>query len=242
MKKMLALMLALLFTTGHAQELQLHYDFRHSVDPALNAKNFPLMVFRVFKELDTVNTGTFLFEAQAFFNGDKSNIGQTFIQASHTIKFWKPKIYLAVNYTGGLGIAPPAYGYYISNSYGLGISTPLVFNTIWFNFNFGYRYSAMVKPSHDIQFNAYVGGGLFNYRVMYSCSLVSWATDRDNGLPHNEGMKGKRISFFADPQVWYGIGKKFSIGTRISLYYHALTEENKMQAYPTIGIKRTFAD
>lgn len=240
MKKILVIMFSLILTAGYSQEIQLHYDFRHTVDPELNSKNFPMMVFKFFKEIDTVNTGTFLFEAQAFFNGDKSNVGQTFIQATQTIKFWDPKIYLAFNYTGGVGVAPPSYGYYISNSYGIGISTNIVSPTIWFSFNLGYRYSATVKPSNDIQFNVYVGGGLYNYRLMYSCSLVSWATDKDNGLPENAGMKGKRIAFFADPQIWYGIGKKFSVGTRISLYYHVLTQENEIQAYPTIGIKRAF--
>jgi hypothetical protein len=136
-------------------------------------------------------------------------------------------------------MAPPSFGYYISNSYGLGISKSVVGKTIWFAFNCGYRYSATIKPSNDIQLNVYVGGGLFNYKLMYSCSVVSWATDRDNGLPANEGMKGKKIAFFADPQLWFTIANKFSIGTRVSVYYHVLTENN-MQAYPTLGMKKSF--
>jgi hypothetical protein len=240
MKNIIVVIFCFALVGGYAQEIQLHYDFRHTMDPQANPKNFPMMVFKYFKPLDTLGTGSFLFEAQTFFNGDRSNIGQTFIQASQTIKFWKPRIYLAVNYSGGLGIAPPSYGYYIGNAYGIGVSTNLIFSTTWFAFNLGYRYSGTLKPSNDIQFNVYVGGGLFNYRLMYSCSLVTWATDKDNGLPQNEGKAGKKISFFADPQLWYGIGKKFSIGTRISLYYHVLNEENDVQAYPTLGVKRGF--
>lgn len=240
MRNILVFIFCLAPGIGYTQEIQMHYDFRHTVDPRSNPKNFPMMVIKFFKELDTLKTGTLLFEAQTFFNGDRSNIGQTFIQASQTIKFWKPKIYLAVNYSGGLGIAPPAYGYYIGNAYGLGASTTLVFPTIWFAFNLGYRYSGTVKPSNDIQFNVYVGGGLYNFRLMYSCSLVSWATNKDNGLPQNEGKEGKKIAFFADPQLWHSIGKKFSIGTRISLYYHVLNEKNDVQAYPTIGVKKAF--
>ena len=237
---MLVFVCWLAFHFVFAQELQMHYDFRHTVDPKSSPRNFPMMVFKYYKELDTLKSGAFLFEAQTFFNGDHSNIGQTFIQISQSLKFWEPKIYLSASYSGGVGVAPPSYGYYIGNAYGIGASTNVVFPVVWFAFNLGYRYSDTVKPSHDIQFNVYVGGGLFNFKLMYSCSLVSWATDRDNGLIINEGRSGKKISFYADPQIWYAIGKKFSLGTRVSLYYHVISENNEVQAYPTFGIKRAF--
>lgn len=223
--------------TLYSQELQLHYDFRHSVDPKLNSKNFPLINFKYFKELDTLGTGSFLLEAQSFLNGEDKNIGQTFFQISQSIKFWKPKVYLSLNYSGGLGVAPPFYGYYISNAYGVGISYPLAYTKIWFNFNLMSRYS---NKKMNPQFNFYVGGGFFNYRLMYSSSIVSWTTDKNDGLPANAHKKGKKIAFFGDPQIWYGIGKGFSVGSRVSLYYQVLSDEDRLMAYPTLGIKKGF--
>ncbi len=225
-------------TSLYSQELQLHYDFRHSVDPKLNDKNFPMMDFKYFKELDTMGTGSFLLEVQSFLNGEKSNIGQAYIQASQNLKWWKPKVYLSFAFSGGLGVAPPSYGYYIGNAYSIGISYPLLFPKTWISFVLMYRYSALPKPSHDPQLTVYIGGGQFNYKLMYGCSFVSWFADRDNGLPGNEGKKGKRYLFYADPQFWYSTGRGYAIGSRVSLYYHLLADDNSLKAYPTIGIRK----
>lgn len=239
MKPLFILLIIIGLQPASAQEIQLHYDFRHSVSPRKNPKNYPLLVFKYFKEIDTVGTGSFLFEVQSHLSGKKTYIGQAFIQASQSLKFWKPKIYLYANFSGGLGVADPDFGYFISNSYGLGVSVPLVFKKSWYSFSLMYRYSDLVKPSHDVQSNIYIGGGLMNYRLMYGCTLVAWATNKNNGLAENAHKKGKRLAFFADPQIWYGIGKGFSVGSRVSLFYH-INNESGIQAFPTAGIKRTF--
>jgi hypothetical protein len=222
------------------QELQLHYDFRHSVDPKLNDKNFSWINFKYFKKIDTLGTGDFLFEVQTFLNGKDKNIGQAFIQAAQNIKFWKPKVYLYLYYSGGLGATPTSFGYYIANSYSVGVTYPLTYAKTWLSFSLLYRYSALANPSHDPQMNIYIGGALMNYRLMYSSTFVIWAPDRDNGFPDNIGKSGKMVSFFADPQLWYSLGKGLSIGSRVSLFYHVLNDENRMMAYPTIGIKKNF--
>jgi hypothetical protein len=222
------------------QELQIHYDFRHSIDPDLHEKNFPWIDFKYFKEIDTNNTGAFLFEMQSFLNGTKSNVGQTFIQMSQSIKFWKPNIFAYVYYSGGLGVTPNSYGYYISNAYSIGGSYLLEFNKVWFNLSLLYRYSAYEKPSHDPQLNFYVGGALFNYKVMYSSTLVLWTNNIDDGSAINSGKTGKKVLFFADPQIWIKMGKGFSIGSRGSLSYHIVDDKNRVVLYPSIGLKRDF--
>jgi hypothetical protein len=226
--------------SNSAQELQLHYDFRHSVDPSLNNKNFPWINFKFFKKLDTLGTGDFLFEIQTYLNGKKGNIGQSFIQAAQNIKFWKAPVYLYLYYSGGLGATTTSFGYYIANSYSIGATYPLTFAKTWFSFSLLYRYSALDKPSHDPQVNIYVGGGEFNYKLMYSCTLVFWAPDKDNGLPQNAGKRGKSVSMFSDPQVWYGLGRGVAVGSRVSLYYHVLDDDDRLMAYPTIGLKKSF--
>lgn len=239
MKRPLILLVIIGLRFASAQELQLHYDFRHSFDPRANPKNYVLLVFKYFKDIDTVNTGSFLFEVQSALSGKKGYFGQAFIQASQSLKFWKPKLYMHFNFSGGLGIADPDFGYHISNSYALGVSVPLVFKKSWYSFSLMYRYSDLSKPSHDIQSNIYIGGGLMNYKLMYGCTLVTWATDRNDGLPGNVQKKGKRIAFFADPQIWYGIGQGFSVGSRVGLSYH-VSNSPGIQAFPTVGIKRAF--
>jgi hypothetical protein len=52
MKKIL--LAACLFTTGlSAQNLQLHYDLRHTVDPDQNPHNFPALYYEYFKARDS---------------------------------------------------------------------------------------------------------------------------------------------------------------------------------------------
>jgi hypothetical protein len=227
-----------LFLCG--QELQFHYDFRHSIDPGINEKNFPWIDFKYFKEIDTLNTGAFLFETQSFLNGTKSNMGQTFIQMSQSLKFWKPNLFAYFYFSGGLGVTPDSYGYYISNAYSAGGSYLLAFEKIWFNIGLLYRYSAYVRPSHDPQLNFYVGGALFNYKVLYSSTLVLWSNNIDDGSITNNAKTGKKVLFFADPQIWLNIGKGFSIGSRGSLSYHIVDNKSRVVLYPSIGLKRDF--
>src|SRR5688500_18277686 len=65
-----------------AQNVQLHYDFRNTLDPSRHATNFPCVTMEYFKAIDTVGTGSFLFIMQADLNGKNNNVGQVFTQVS----------------------------------------------------------------------------------------------------------------------------------------------------------------
>ncbi len=222
------------------QELQFLYDFRHSIDPGFNEKNYPRLDFKYFQDIDTLNTGSFLLEVQSSLNGNKNNIGQSFIQVSQSLKFWKPNIFMNFYFSGGLGTTPDSYGYFISNAYSAGASYLLAFEKIWFNLSVLYRYSAFLKPSHDPQLNFYTGGTLFNYKLRYSTTLVLWSNNKDDGSSINTGKQGKQVFFFADPQVWLTIGKGFSLGTKGSMSYNIVAEKKGVVLYPAIGIKKDF--
>ena len=156
-------MLLIFSSLARAQQLQFHYDFRHSIDPAHNSRNFPSLTFEYFKESDT--TGAFLLKMQVDFNGEKNSAGKTFLQVSKNLRFWKPKVSLSLNYSGGLGVAPPAYGYYITNAFALGPAYPLQWQGMWLNFGLLYRYNAFPKGSHDAQLNCYFWKGLWQYKL-----------------------------------------------------------------------------
>ncbi len=223
-----------------AQDLQLHYDMRHWVAPKQNAKNFPLVSFQYFKDIDTVGTGSFLLKFQSFLSGEKGNNGQAFLQLSQSLRFWKPKVYLNASYSGGLGIAPPNYGYYLTNSFGLGVAWPFQWNNTWISVSANYRYNAFTKASHDGQLTLYLGKGLAHYRVFVEGSIVAWTENRDQGIEYTRGLTGKKFAFFGDPQIWFRIKKGFSVGSRVSLFYHLLSADNVVQAYPTLGLKQKF--
>ncbi|UFH54221.1 DUF5020 family protein [Spirosoma sp. KNUC1025] len=221
-----------------AQQLQVHYDFRNSIDPDLNRTNFASLTFEYFKSNDS--TGSFLLKMQTDFSGENNNVGQLFLQVSKNLRYWRPKIQLALTYSGGLGVAPPSYGYYLTNTFGIGAAYPFQWKGAWFSTSLVYRFSAFPRPSHDPQFTFYFGKGLYNYKIMVAGSLVVWSENRNQGTDFTNGLTGKKIAFFGDPQCWVKVGKSLSVGSRINLFYHTLTNANRIQVYPTLALKNQF--
>lgn len=230
----------MLSISGLAQNIQFHYDFRHSLDPNMNSKNFPTFNFEYFKEIDTGRTGSFLFKIQADLNGTTNNVGQVYTQISQSLKFWKPKIYLSFNYSGGLGMVNDSTGFFIPNSFSAGLSYPFQWKGAWFAVNVLFRYNSFDKPSYDPQVIIYFGRGFLNYRVFTAGSFVIWTENRNQGNDYTKNLRGKKLAFFGDPQVWIRIKKGFSAGSRINLYYHILSDDKHIQYYPTLGIKFEF--
>lgn len=223
-----------------AQNVQLHYDLRHSIDPEINPRNFVSLSFEYFKQIDTLGTGSFLLKMQADLKGSQGNVGQVFTQISQSLRFWKPKIYLSLNYSGGLGIANDAFGYYLANSFGAGVSYPFQWKGAWLATALVYRYNAFKKPSYDPQLTLYFGKGFFNYKIFIAGSFVFWTENLDRGEDFTQGLTGKKFAFFGDPQIWFGVGKGVSVGTRINVFYHLITNDDRIQFYPTIGAKYQF--
>lgn len=238
MKILNLLFVCLTCLSVRAQQLQVHYDFRHSIDPALNRRNFASLSYEYFKGNDS--TGSFLLKMQTDFSGENNNVGQLFLQVSKNIRYWKPKVDLAFTYSGGLGVAPPAYGYYLTNTFGIGAAYPFQWKGGWFSTSLVYRYSTFARPSHDAQFTFYFGRGFFNYRIFVAGSLVAWSENRNQGTDFTKHLTGKKTAFFGDPQCWVKVTKTVSVGTRINLFYHLLTNADQLQVYPTLALKNQF--
>jgi len=141
-----------------AQTLQLHYDARHTLDPARNASNFPTIYFEYFKAKDT--SGAFFIKMESDLNG-----------ANH---------------------------------------------------------------------NVYWGKGFWNYKFEFSGDIELYTQNRNLGDSYTTNLKGKTVSFFGEPQVWFKIHNGFSLGSKINLYYHVLTSENLLQVYPTLAARFKF--
>ena len=227
------------------QKLQLHYDLRHTLDPKHASKNFPSIYFEYFKSLDSgtafIKPGSFLFKAQADLVGAHSNIGQFYMQASQSFRCWKPKIFVQLQYSGGLGIAEPgSYGYYINNAFSVGLGHPFQWKHAWFNLYACYTYNSLRKPSHDALLSFYWWKGLLNYKIQVAADLNFWTLNKNVGDPATAGLHGKRVSCYAEPQIWLAVVKNLLAGSKINLYYHVLTNANLFQAYPTLAVMYQF--
>ena len=114
---------------AHAQDLQLHYDWRHTVDPRNNARDFPALTFKTFKALEF---GSFLLKLEANLDGAQHNVSKGYLEVSQTLRFWKAPVYALGEYTGGLGLFDGASGgFYIANAYLVGVAYPFKLNGSW---------------------------------------------------------------------------------------------------------------
>jgi len=225
-----------------SQTLQLHYDIRHTIDPKRNSKNFPTLYFEYFKNQDSgksfIKPGSFLLKTQADFIGEKNNIGKFYIQVSQSFRFWKPKIFLSLQYSGGLGVTEPKqYSYYLVNTYSAGVSFPFKWGNAYLSSVLDYKYVPYNKPSNDFLYTLYWWKGLWNYKTEFSGDFSIWTENKNHGDDLTKELTGKRFSFFAEPQFWFNINKAFALGTKINMNYHVLTTDNIFQVYPAIALK-----
>lgn len=229
----------------YSQTLQLHYDMRHTIAPERNLKNFPTLYFEYFKTQDTdsskkfINPGSFLLKMQSDFIGEKNNMGKFYMQVSQSFRCWEPKIYINLQYSGGLGITEPQreYSFYIQNTYSIGISYPFKWHNAYMAAVLNYKYVPYKKASHDFLYTLYWWQGLFNYKSEFSGDFSLWSENKSHGDVFTNNMKGKRLSFFAEPQLWYNLGSIFSVGTKVNMFYHINTIEDVFEIYPTIAIR-----
>jgi hypothetical protein len=238
----LVLTIMLLTLPVAAQNLQFHYDLRHTVSPTQYPRNFPTLYFEYFKKQDSghsfVKPGSFLLKTEADLFGTNNNIGKFFFQVSQSFRFWKPKIFLSLQYSGGGGITEPKqYSYYIANTFSAGAEYPFQWKATYFTAQLYYRYVPYQRPSQDFLYTLYWWKGLLNYKLEVAGDFSIWTENKDHGDAITAGQKGKRFFFFAEPQIWFNLSKHLSAGSKINLFYHVNTPADLLQIAPTLAIK-----
>ncbi|MBS1669229.1 MAG: DUF5020 family protein [Bacteroidetes bacterium] len=242
MKYAIILLLCFHFMTSFSQQLQFHYDARHSIDPKYNPKNFTTLYFEYFKDQDSgkafFKPGSFLLKMQADFLGQDNNMGKFYMQVSQSFRCWQPKIFLDVQYSGGLGVTEPKqYSFYINNTFSLGLSYPFKWKGAFIASQLNFKFVPYKKPSSDFLYTLYWWRGLMNYKFEFAGDFSVWTENKNHGDDFTKNLQGKRFSFFAEPQFWYNASKDFSVGTKTNMYYHINTTDNVFQAYPTIAVR-----
>ena len=239
MKYLLVLSFVVISSSSPGQVLQLHFDPRHTLDPARNPANFPTIYFEYFKSNDTA--GSFFMKTEADLQGANQNVGKFFTQLSQSFKLWKPKVYLQVQYSGGMGIVEPgSYGYYIANAFSAGAVYPFRWKGGWFSTSLLYTYNAFKKPSHDVQYLLYWGHAFWNYKFEFSGDIALYTLNKNLGDAHTGNLHGKWFAFFGEPQIWFKIHNGFALGSKINTYFHVLTDDNILQVYPTLAARIKF--
>lgn len=132
------------------------------------------------------------------------------MQVSQSFRFWKPKIFLSLQYSGGMGITEPKqYSYYITNTFDAGLDYPFKWGNAYLSSVLDYKLVAFKKPSHDFLYTLYWWKGIWNYTSELSGDFSIWTENINHGDEFTKDLHGKRFYFFAEPQYWYNITKKF---------------------------------
>lgn len=245
MKYLFLLISAFIALAAKSQNLQLHYDLRHSIDPRNNPRNFPTLHFEYFKQqTDTswfIKPGSFFLKMETDMLGSGHNIGKAFIQTSQTFRFWKPGIFISVQYSGGLGVTEPKqYSYYINNSFSAGPAYAFQWRGAFFNAAVYYTYNESAKPGNDLMLSFYWGKGFWNYKMEFDGDFELYTLNKNQGDDLTRYMRGKTVAFFGEPQLWAKIYRDFSMGSKLIIYYHVTTMQNLFEIYPTIAMRIKF--
>ena len=224
------------------QQLQLHFDPRHAIDPTRFSRNYMTLFYQYFRaaapDTSFIRAGSTMFQAQCDYTGANGNIGNVYVQFTQGVKFWDPDVYLDLEYSGGLGIVEPgSYGYYIANTYSIGATTTVLWNSTVFNIAVASMHTAFVRPSHDIRATVYWWKGLFNYTAEFAGDIQFWTQNRDHGDAATAGLEGKWVCFFGEPQIWFRVAGNFFVGSKVNIYYHILYQNDRVLVLPTIAVR-----
>ena len=221
-------------TVASAQDVQLHYDWRHSIDPSTNPRNFPSLTVKSFKTLDF---GSFLLKMEGDFDGSRRNLSKVYFEVSQTLRFWKPPIFAHVEYTGGLGLFYGATGgYYLDNAYLVGAAHPFPWQESWGNVYVAYKHTNFARPSHDLQASLYWGKA-FKRGWAFATTGVFWTQNRNHGDAFTGNLSGKRFAFLIENEVWVRTVAPLSIGSVIRVSRNVYTTDGRLLVYPTIGLR-----
>lgn len=212
-----------------AQNLQLHYDFRHALHSKVAPENYITSTFEMFKPDKWGSTFMFV---DMDYDQTRGNIGLAYWEIARDFKIGKCPIMPHIEYNGGIGS-----GFSIPNAYLVGASYPFSCGKANFSTYIAYKYNAFAKVSNDIQWTGTWGIPLLDNKVTFSGFVDVWTENKDRSGVES----GKKVILLTEPQIWYNINSKLSVGSEIEIsnnfypYY-----ENKAYICPTIAAKWEF--
>jgi hypothetical protein len=221
----------------HAQELQLHYDWRHTTDPRNNARNFPSLAFKSFKALPF---GSFLLKLELDLDGTRHNVSKGYVEISQTMRWWSAPIYVLGEYSGGLGVFDGGGGgFYLDNAFHVGASHPFPWQGGFANVSLAYRYANLERASHDPHASVYWGRSL-GKRWAFASTSVLWTQNRNRGDERTAGLTGKRGSFLVENEIWWRAAGLVSIGSNVRISRNVYASDGRVVVYPTLGARYAF--
>lgn len=228
---------ALLCVLGitHAQNLQLHFDPRHSLygDKIGAPINYFTATFEMFKPDQWGSTFMFV---DFDFNFDKRNPGLAYAEIARAFKIGDFPLMPHLEYNGGLGLVRgTGFSFSIPSSYLVGAQYPFQLGNFFMGTYLAYKLNAFETNSHDVQWTLTWNSAFQDSKVSLGGFLDLWSENKNRAT----GDGGKRLVLLSEPQIWYNFTPHFALGSEIELSYNFARFE-KFTAIPTIATKWNF--
>lgn len=233
MSRKILLTLLLFSSLGalRAQNLQLHFDPRHTFygsDVPTASQNYLTATFEMFKPDQWGSTFMFV---DFDLNNSKKNIGLVYAEIAREFKIGDFPLMPHLEFNGGLG-----NGFSIPSSYMAGFGYPFQLGNFFMSTYVAYKLNAFQEVSNDAQWtvtwNATVAGG----KLSLAGFLDLWSENKD----HTGAESGKKLIMLSEPQLWYNFTPNFALGTEVELSYNFVVGPNHFYAIPTLATKWNF--
>lgn len=222
------------FASLNAQNLQLHFDSRHSLYGNEAAPvNYLTATFEMFKPDKWGSTFMFV---DFDFNFDKRNAGLAYAEIARAFKIGDFPLMPHLEYNGGLGLVRATdYSFSIPSAYLAGAQYPFRLGNFFMSTYVAYKLNAFAKNSHDVQWTLTWNAALADGKLSLGGFLDLWTENKNRATA--EG--GKKLILLSEPQIWYNVTPNLAFGSEVELSYNFARAE-KFTAIPTIATKWNF--
>ena len=224
-KLVLILVLTFSFAFAKAQNIQLHYDFGEN-------RKCATTTIEMFKP-DKYGSSFFFVDMM---HSDKGVI-DAYTEISRELKFWEGPISAHVEYNGGLNSSM-----LFNNAYLIGATYSLNAS----DFSKGISFTASYKniqgnnSPHNYQFTAVWYVNMLDNKLSFTGFADFWSEEH---TVSNDGFvadfQGADFVFLTEPQLWYNVNEKFSVGTEIEISSNFAGNAGFM-VNPTAAVKYNF--
>ncbi len=204
-----------------AQNLQVHYDMgKH--------RNYVTTTLEMFKPDKWGNT--FFFVDFDYDANNVKGVSLSYMEIARCLKFWDGPFSAHVEYNGGFGQFMQGGAYQINDAWLAGVD----YSWNAKDFSKGFSLKALYKRirgnySKSFQTTAVWYAHFWDKRITFSGFADFWREKTNYG----------KFVFLSEPQIWFNLTDKFSVGTEIELSQDFGGMEG-FQVKPTAALKWNF--
>lgn len=217
-----------------AQEIQVHFDPRHTVHSDVAPRNYVTVTFQGAIADKLGSTSGFL---DLDFNQKNGNIGLAYLELKRDFRFNRFPLLLHLEFNGGVSKDRNGSGFSLPNAYLAGTGYARALGKLNLSTYLVYKYNSFEKSSHDVQWSLLWSVKLWDSRITLSGFLDVWTENKDR----MSGRGGKKMILLTEPQFWYNFNRHFALGTEIEISNNFYAKyKSRVYVFPTLAAKWTF--